>query len=492
MDEADLEVERAWTNASQRMTRERTYDSRSTLSHPVNINRSISRHPTHLHRLYSQRVQHTHTVGESIKISKSNAESHPLPAFGGGKPYPPDIPAEREAYVVDFDGPDDPLHPMNWPQRKKLVLSAICAFLSLGSTFASSVLSAASAPIAEHFHVGLEVAELSSTLYLVGYAVGPSVWGPLSELKGRKLPLLLGSFGFSIFATATAVSKDIQTLMICRFFMGTFGSCPLVVVAGAYGDMWRAEQRGVALVVFASSVFMGPMFAPFIGAFTVTGYLGWRWDCYWSMIMGFTAFILLVLFMKETYAPAVLIGKASELRRRTKNWGIHAKQEEVEINLKELVSKNLSRPMRMFFQEPILLLIGFYLTIVYGLIYLSLAAYPLVFTGVHHIKPGVAELPFFGMAFGMLLAGVTSICLNPRWVRKYHAAGNKAQPEWRLPLAAVGAVVFAVGLFWFGWTGAYHQVHWVVPTIAGVFMGFGLLAIFMQLIMYIVDAYLML
>lgn len=486
MDEADLEVERAWSNASERMSQERTFDSIST------IDRSISRHPTQVHRQYTQSIQHTHTIGESVSVAKSRADSRPLPAFGGGKPYPPEIPAEREAYVVDFEGPDDPLHPMNWPTKRKVALSAICAFLCLGSTFASSVLSAASARIAVYFHVSLEVSSLSSALYLVGYAVGPSVFGPLSELRGRKLPLLLGSFGFSVFATATAVSKDIQTLMICRFFMGVFGSCPLVVVAGVYSDIWRAEQRGIALVIFAAAVFMGPMLGPFIGAFTVTSYLGWRWDCYWSMIMGFTAFILLVLFMKETYAPAVLISKAEELRRRTRNWGIHAKMEEIEIDLNELASKNLSRPMRMFFVEPILLLIGFYLTFVYGLIYLSIAAFPLVFGGIHHIKPGVAELPFFGMALGMIVAGATSCLLNPRWVRNYHAAGNKAQPEWRLPLAAVGGVVFAIGLFWFGWTGAYRSVHWIVPTVAGVFIGFGLLSIFMQLIMYIVDAYLML
>jgi MFS transporter, DHA1 family, multidrug resistance protein len=489
MDAADVEIERAWTNASEALSRERTSStSSSTGGHRNSIDRTISRHPTQVHRTYTQSIQHIHT----ISATRSRAESRPLPGFGGGKPYPPDIPAEREAYVVDFEGPLDPLHPMNWPFRTKLALSAICAFLSLGSTFASSVLSAATRRVAVYFDVGLEVATLSSALYLVGYAVGPSIWGPLSELRGRKLPLLLGSFGFSIFATATAVSKDIQTLMICRFFMGVFGSCPLVVVAGVYSDIWRAEQRGIALVVFASSVFMGPMLGPFIGAFTVQSYLGWRWDCYWSMIMGFTAFILLLLFMKETYAPAVLISKAEELRRRTRNWGIHAKMEEIEIDLKELASKNLSRPMRMFFVEPILLLIGFYLTFVYGLIYLSIAAFPLVFGGIHGIKPGVAELPFFGMALGMILAGATSVLMNPLWVKKYHAAGNKAQPEWRLPLAAFGGVIFAIGLFWFGWTGAYRSVHWIVPTIAGVFIGYGLLAIFMQLIMYIVDAYLML
>lgn len=41
-----------------------------------------------------------------------------LPAFGAGKPYPPPLP-EREEYVVEFDGPKDPMHAQNWPFRKK-------------------------------------------------------------------------------------------------------------------------------------------------------------------------------------------------------------------------------------------------------------------------------------------------------------------------------------------------------------------------------------
>jgi len=354
------------------------------------------------------------------------------------------------------------------------------------------VLAAATRQIAEHFHVSIEVASLSSALYLVGYGVGPAFWAPLSELRGRKLPILLGNFGFSVFAVATAVSKDLQTLMISRFFMGVFGSSPIVLVAAVYSDIYRAEQRGIALTVFAVSVFLGPMIAPFIGAFTVTSYLGWRFDSYWSVIMGFTTTILITFFLKETYAPTVLVEKAEYLRRRTKNWAIHAKQEEIEIDILELVEKNVTRPMRMLFTEPILLLIGLYLSFVYGLIYIVLSAYPLVFQGVHGMSPGVGSLPFFGIAFGMVLAGVASVMYTPYWVRKYHANNNKAMPEWRLPLAMVGGVFFSIGLFWFGWTGAYKSVHWIVPTLAGVFIGFGLLSIFMQLVMYIIDAYLML
>lgn len=91
---------------------------------------------------------------------------------------------------------------------------------------------------------------------------------------------------------------------------------------------------------------------------------------YISSFMGFLTFGLLLLFLEETYPPVVLINKAAELRRRTKNWGIHAKQEEIEVDFKELIVKNVSRPMRILFTEPIVLLITLYMSFIYGLLYL--------------------------------------------------------------------------------------------------------------------------
>lgn len=66
------------------------------------------------------------------------------------------------------------------------------------------------------------------------------------------------------------------------------------------------------------------------------------------------------LFMQETYPPVILIDKAAELRRRTKNWGIHAKQEEIEVDFRELVERNFSRPLRMLVSEPIVLLLRYW------------------------------------------------------------------------------------------------------------------------------------
>lgn len=74
----------------------------------------LEQHPTALDRIETHRSQHSTTVG-SLRSRTTKKE---LPKFGAGKPYPPDLPKQEE-YVVEFDGPDDPLHAQNWTMKKK-------------------------------------------------------------------------------------------------------------------------------------------------------------------------------------------------------------------------------------------------------------------------------------------------------------------------------------------------------------------------------------
>ncbi|KAK7193714.1 hypothetical protein DPSP01_000270 [Paraphaeosphaeria sporulosa] len=447
----------------------------------------LERHPTALSRIQTQRSQHSATVGASLKSRQSRK---PLPAFGAGKPYPPPLP-EREEYVVEFEGPDDPLHAQNWPMKKKLLTGAMLGFTTLTAAFGSSIFSAATRVVARQYGVGVTVGVLGTSFYVLGFATGPILWAPLSELKGRRLPLVIASLGFSIFNIGVATGKDLQTILICRFFAGFFGACPLTCVAAVFSDMFDNRTRGMAITIFSMTVFTGPLLAPFVGGFIVMSHLGWRWTEYIVAIMGFTAFTLNILFLEESYPPEILVKKASELRRRTKNWGIHAKQEEIEIDFKELMQKNFSRPIRMLVSEPIVLLLSIYMAFIYGLLYLFLTAYPLVFQGVHHMNLGVGGLPFFGMITGQLLAGTLIFIRQPGYQKKLAANNNMPIPEWRLPEVIAGGVCFAIGIFWFGWTGYKESIHWIVPTLSGVLIGFGLLSIFLQALNYLVDAYLM-
>ncbi|KAI9892278.1 MAG: hypothetical protein M1814_001737 [Vezdaea aestivalis] len=447
----------------------------------------LERNMTAMSRIHTQRTQHSVTVGRTLR---SREPKRPLPEFGAGKPYPPQLP-EQEEYVVEFDGEHDPLHGQNWPLKKKILTALMLGWTTMISAFTSSIYSAAVGVVSKQYNVSTEVGILGVSLYVLGFATGPMLWAPLSELRGRRLPIIISMFGFSIFEIGVATAPNLQTVMLCRFWAGFFSACPLAVVAAVFSDIFSNAQRGLALTAFSMTVFTGPLFAPFVGGFITESYLGWRWTQYIPAFMGFSAFILDFLFMSESYPPIILVSKAAELRRRTKNWGIHAKQEEIEVDFRELISNNFSRPLRLLFTEPIILLISIYMSFIYGLLYLFLTAYPIAFQQIRGMGLGVGGLPFLGMVVGQLLAGLFIVILQPSYNRKLKANNNVPVPEWRLPPVIVGGVAFAIGLFWFGWTGNDPNISFWAPTCSGLFTGFGLLAIFLQSLNYLVDAYLM-
>lgn len=375
---------------------------------------------------------------------------------------------------------------------RRIATAVMLAWTTFNATFTSSIYSTANSVVSSKFGVSTEVGTLALSLYVLGFACGPTLFSPLSELQGRKLPILIGMFGFTVFQFAVATTENLQTVIICRFFGGFFGSCPIAVVAAVFSDIFDNRNRGLAITVFTMTVFTAPLFAPFIGGFIVESYLGWRWTEYLTGIMGASAFVLDLFFLEETYPPVVLVKKASDLRRRTKNWGIHAKQEEIEVDFLELIQKNFSRPVRILFTEPILLLLSIYMAFLYGLLYLFMTAYPIVFQQIHGFNKGVGGLTYFGMIIGEFLGGFFIILLQPWYNKKLDSNNGIPIPEWRLPPAILGGVSFSGGLFWFGWSGYRADIHWAIPAVSGLLTGFGLLCIFLQCMNYIVDAYLVL
>ena len=296
--------------------------------------------------------------------------------------------------------------------------------------------------------MGTEVGSLGTTLYVLGFASGPLIWAPISELKGRKWPLTISMLIGGIFTIASAVAKDIQTLIICRFFAGVCGASQLTVVPGVLADVYDNTYRGVAISVYALTVFGGPFTAPFVGGFIASSYLGWRWTLYIPATLSLANGVTSLLFLKETYAPCLLIAKAVAIRKATNNWGIHAKQEEVKMDLADLVDKYFTRPLKLLFTEPIILAISLYMSFIYGLVYALLEAYPYVFEQIYGMTPGIAGLTFIGLIIGVLLALGFILSQHVTYRRKLIENDNVPVPEWRLRPTILGAPVFTVGLFW--------------------------------------------
>ncbi|OJJ54895.1 hypothetical protein ASPSYDRAFT_60694 [Aspergillus sydowii CBS 593.65] len=419
--------------------------------------------------------QHQHTVGSN----RDRIEKEKWLPMGGGRPYPLALP-DPEMYVVQFDGPDDPIHPHNWPMGRRVVIASLLTFCALVTAYGSAIFATAATEVSQQFHVSGEVTALGTTLYVLGFTAGPTIWAPFSELFGRRWPMLIGMLGFDIFTIASATGKDLQTIMLTRFFAGFFAASVITLVQAIMRDLFDSETRGIAIATYTMAVFTGPFTAPNIGGFTAASYLAWRWTLHTPAFVG---------FFSLTCPPVILTEKAAILRRQTRDWGIHAKQDEKEVDLKELVTKNFARPLQVLFTEPIAFLLTLYMSFIYGLSYCLLVAYLIIFQGVYGMATGVNGLPFIGLIVGELVGGAFVLMQQKTHSKKRAANNGTLIPEWRLTPCIVGGVVFAAGLFWFGWTAWNSSIHWLAPVFSGIFVGFGLMAIFVQGFNYLLDVY---
>ena len=83
-----------------------------------------------------------------------------------------------------------------------------------------------------NFNISNEVSYLVTSLFLCGYILGPILWGPGSELLGRRLILVITMIVFTLLHLGQSLAPNIQTLLVTRFLSGVFGAGPLSTWGG--------------------------------------------------------------------------------------------------------------------------------------------------------------------------------------------------------------------------------------------------------------------
>ncbi|CAG8049002.1 unnamed protein product [Penicillium nalgiovense] len=378
--------------------------------------------------------------------------------------------------------------PKNFPPWRKWVITIMLGMMTICVTFGSSVFSTATKQTARKFNVSSEVMVLAVSLFVLGFAFGPIIFGPLSELYGRKRPLFVGMFVFAIFQIPVAVAQNLQTIFICRFLGGLFASAPLAIVSGILADMFEPVERGIAMAIFATATFVGPVAGPIIGGFVTISYLGWRWTEYITAIWAFATAGIGLLVIPETFEPTLLVQRAKRLRHKTKNWALHAKTEEKVVNYQDIAARYLLRPFQMLAQEPILLLVTLYTGFIYAFLYTCFVAYPISFQEERGWNGGVGALPFVAVICGVFCACLIIIVFSLTRYRAFIIRNGRVKPEERLIPMILGGILLPVGMFWFGWTSNPH-ITWVPQVVSGSFLGSGVILIFLQGLNYIIDVY---
>ncbi|KAI8826001.1 major facilitator superfamily domain-containing protein [Fimicolochytrium jonesii] len=389
--------------------------------------------------------------------------------------------------VVDFAGPDDPYHPLNWPFTKKSLTTILYGLTTFSSTYASAAYSPANATVSALFHVDQQTALLGTSLLLLGFGFGPLVWAPVSEYYGRKWAVLVPCFLAMLGSLGTAQAQNLQTLLITRFLTGFFGSSPITCTGGVFADIWHPTQRGTAIVAYALAVAGGPVFAPIVGGAIVAYGVNWRWTEYLTAIIQGSIFVLDVLLIDESYPSILLVYKARALRRTTGNPTMRAEFEGRAVSFRDILTKFGLRPIQMLC-TPICFLVALYASFIYGVFYACLASFPIIFGEGRGMNQFVGSLPFLALLVGISLGSAVNVWNQIYYRKRYVTNGNVAVPEARLPPMMLGSFIFAGGLFTIGWTASPH-IHWIFPCLGAVMMGLGYYTIFQSALNYLIDVF---
>jgi MFS family permease len=253
---------------------------------------------------------------------------------------------------------------------RKWLSAVLLGAMTFAATFSSSVFVAVGPALAQELNSSSQQITLATTLFIFGFAAGPVIMGPASELYGRKLPLFAGYLAFVLCQIPVARAHDIQTILLWRFIGGVASSGSPAIVGGCLADFLWPVERGVAVAIFAATTLIGPSVGAMVGSVLVQiPALGWRWAAWLSLIMGAVLGLAGYMVVPETYVPVLLQRKAQRLRIETRDWALHTKADETPVTLGNFASRYLTRPFAMLIREPILALMTLYVSFTFGMMY---------------------------------------------------------------------------------------------------------------------------
>ncbi|KAL4983222.1 major facilitator superfamily domain-containing protein [Aspergillus falconensis] len=395
-----------------------------------------------------------------------------------------------EIDIVDWDGKDDPTNPRNWPNSKRWAHIVIISILALITNMAPTMCAPGIRAIEADLNITSTVAStLAVTLYVLGIAIGPMFMSPLSEIYGRVPVYHAANIMFVAFILGNALSQSLAQFLIFRFISGCAGGTPMALGGGTIADITTIQARAMAMALFSMGPLAGPVLGPVVGGFVAAG-PGWRWTFWLLAILGGIAGVAALVIMRETHPKIILERKAARLRATTGHLNLRSKLASNSLSTGQVLLRVLIRPTMLLFRSPILFVMSLYVALVFGVMYLLFTTFPGVFEGQYGFSTAVSGLVYLGLGVALVASMLLFNVLNGRLqaARMKDDGAQEARPEYRLLLMIWFSPFVGLGLIIYGWT-AYYRVHWIVPIIGTVFMGFGAFFVIMPSQLYLVDVF---
>ena len=280
--------------------------------------------------------------------------------------------------------------------------------------------------ISTEYDTPMTMVQMTLSTFLIGYAIGQLVFGPLADIIGRRPVVLAGLIGFTIFSVLLAFATNIEQFLVIRFLQAFIGAAAAVPIMGyvkvIYGDNVAKGMSYVSMIMM-----LAPMIAPALGIVFMELY-GWR----------------LIFMVLAVYGLVVLIISTFTLPKVER------------VPLQESLTSAFFKAYKVVFSERS---VHRYLVMVcFGAVgfFAYLTAIPFVYMKVY----GVSEELFgilFALNVGMFMFGSF---INTRLIARF---GSMRLARWSLILSLIGAAMLVVVNF------LQLHLYWTVVSL-GIFL----------------------
>ena len=181
-------------------------------------------------------------------------------------------------------------------------MALILGLLSAIGLFAIEMHLPALPAIGQSLGAEVTAVQLSLTAFFLSLGVGQLLYGPVSDMLGRKPPLYFGLLVFTVASIGCALATNIETLIVLRFIQGLGAAAGMAIPRAVVRDLHTGNEaaRLMSLLMLVFSV--SPILAPLAGS-AVIAVTGWR-GVFWAVILAGVAGLVLIYTMLDETRPA--------------------------------------------------------------------------------------------------------------------------------------------------------------------------------------------
>ena len=176
----------------------------------------------------------------------------------------------------------------------------ILGLLGAVGPFAIDMYLPAMPTIAQDLGTTAQATQMTLMVFFLAFGLCQLIYGPVSDMTGRRPPLIFGVGLFVLASAACAMAPSIEWLIAGRFLQGVGASAVMVIPRAIIRDRYTGldATRMMALVMLVISV--GPMLAPLIGSLLILAF-GWRAVFFGILAAGLVSLFLVLRVLEETH-----------------------------------------------------------------------------------------------------------------------------------------------------------------------------------------------